>query len=160
MRILIDGHNLIGKITTLSLSAPDDEEQLVLMLRRYAARKRGRRIDVVFDCGTYGHPLQLNGYGVQCHFAKDPHDADEELIRRIRAIRNKDLWIVVSSDKRVIGQAKAHGINTMSSEGFAQKMLKQDPVPKVCATDKHKERVPTETEIVEWLRLFGAEDEL
>lgn len=160
MRILIDGHNLIGKIDHLSLAAPDDEAQLVMMLRRYAARKRGRRIDVIFDKGSYGHPEQLNGYGVQCHFAKDPHDADRELIRRIRAIRHKSLWLVVSSDRRVIGEAKAYGISSLSSEAFARRMLKQDPIPEVCTTDKHKDRIPSQKEIEEWLRLFGAEDEL
>ncbi len=103
MPILIDGHNLIGQMHTISLSDPDDEAQLVMLLRRYATKKRGRKVIVIFDGGVYGHPDNLNGYGVEARFAKSPSDADSELIRRIRMVRRRDEWQVVSSDNAVMG---------------------------------------------------------
>src|SRR5262245_8805655 len=38
MHLLVDGHNLIGQMPGLSLADPDDEAQLVLLLRGYAMR--------------------------------------------------------------------------------------------------------------------------
>ncbi len=165
MPVLVDGHNLIGQVPGLSLAAPDDEAQLVLLLRRYATRKRGRRVVVVFDHGVYGHPHKLNGYGVECHFAKSPGDADRELIRRIRAIVRCDAWQVITSDRAVAGAARARGIAVVSSQAFARQLLRRD-TPEVTQNhtpggqhEHHKERRLSEREIAEWLRLFGAEDE-
>jgi hypothetical protein len=153
MPTLIDGHNLIGHLHTISLAAHDDEAQLVMLLRRYATRKRGRKVVVVFDHGVYGHPEDLNGYGVECHFAKSPNDADRELIRRIRAIKRTDAWQVVTSDRAVAGEARAHGIAVVSAKAFAQRLLKRGK-PSVRVEDKYKDRTLTPTEIEEWLHLF------
>jgi hypothetical protein len=161
MPILVDGHNLIGQLEHIKLSDAEDEAELVLLLRRYAARKAGRRIEVVFDGGVYGHPHNLNGYGVRCLFAQKPGDADRELIRKIHSIRRKDAWLVVTSDKRVAGEARAHNIRVESAQSFAAKLTQQQPeVPRVRTEDHQKERKLSAYEIEEWLRLFGAEDEL
>ena len=50
MPILIDGHNLIGRLPAISLQDPDDEEKLARMLSSYRART-GKSITVVFDPG-------------------------------------------------------------------------------------------------------------
>jgi predicted RNA-binding protein with PIN domain len=156
MPVLVDGHNLIGQIPTLSLGAEDDEAQLVMLLRRYATRKRGRRVLVVFDHGVYGHPQRLNGYGVECIFAHSPRDADAELIRRIRAVRRPKEWLVVSSDRAVTGEARARGVNVVSSQEFGRKLLAQNQrAPSV--HEKGMDRPLSAEEIAEWLRLFGIE---
>ncbi|MGD9375749.1 MAG: NYN domain-containing protein, partial [Anaerolineae bacterium] len=48
MPILIDGHNLVGKLPVLSLQDPDDEQKLIELLRSYQART-GKEVIVVFD---------------------------------------------------------------------------------------------------------------
>lgn len=164
MPILIDGHNLIGHLPTISLADEDDEAQLVLLLRKYAAQKRGRRVVVIFDRGNYGHPLQLNGYGVECHFTYSPQDADRELIRRIRAIKRAGSWQVVTSDRAVAGEARANNIVVIPSHQFADRLLARpqsqsygnssEPI------ESHKEHILTPQEIEEWLRIFGATDEI
>jgi hypothetical protein len=159
MHILIDGHNLIAQMPGLSLAASDDEYQLVLRLRRYAQRQRGRKLVVVFDRGVYGHPDNLKGYGVEVHFARAPADADRELIRRIRKITHTKRWHVVSSDRAVAGEAKARGITVLSAQEFARK-LEQTSEPRASVQHKHSEKPLRETQINEWLRLFGAEDEM
>jgi hypothetical protein len=158
MPLLIDGHNLIGQMPNLRLSDSDDEAQLVMLLRRYATRKRGRRVVVVFDGGVYGHPGNLNGYGVECHFAHAPGDADQELIRRVRRIRRPGQWQVVTSDRAVAGEARARGITVWSSQAFARKLHRLDePQPRV--QDKMRERPLSKREVEEWLRVFGIEEE-
>jgi predicted RNA-binding protein with PIN domain len=141
----------------LRLSDHDDEWQLVLLLRRYAARKKGRRVVVVFDHGAYGHPENLNGYGVECHFARSPRDADSELIRRIRAIRRTGQWQVVSSDRAVVGEARAKGVQVVSAQAFARKLAAINE-PEAKLSDKYQEKPQSEQDIEDWLRLFGADE--
>jgi hypothetical protein len=169
MPILIDGHNLIGQgsLPGIHLSDSDDEYKLVLLLRRYATRKRGRRIEVVFDRGSYGHPDNLNGYGVRCHFARLPRTADHELIHRIRAIKRRAEWEVVTSDRAVAGEARARGIVVVSSDEFANRLLTpEEPSTKRRVPDKpretnesYKHRTPSQAEVEEWLRIFGDDAE-
>lgn len=158
MTLLIDGHNLIAQIPTLTLADAHDEADLVLLLRRYAARKRGRHIVVVFDGGVYGHPQNLNGYGVECHFACSPKDADALLIKRIRSIQRAAEWQVVTSDRAVAGVAQGRGIQVLSSQAFARLLVPPDG-PVVHADDKDACYTPDPCEIQEWLRLFGANDD-
>jgi hypothetical protein len=157
MPTLIDGHNLIAQVPGLRLSDHDDEWQLVLLLRRYAARKKGRRVVVVFDHGVYGHPENLNGYGVECHFARSPRDADSELIRRIRAIRRTGQWQVVSSDRAVVGEARAKGVQVVSSQAFGRQLAALNE-PEAKISDKYQEKPQSEQDIEDWLRLFGADE--
>lgn len=154
MPLLVDGHNLIGQMPDLNLADSDDEAQLVLLLRRYAARKRGRRVVVVFDHGVYGHPQNLSGYGVECHFAMSPEDADHDLIRRIRAIRRKGEWQVVTSDRAVAGEARARGMKVVSAQEFARK-LQALGTPAVHPRTKDTDHTLSPDEVEEWLRMFG-----
>ncbi|NTV63018.1 MAG: hypothetical protein HGA65_05725 [Oscillochloris sp.] len=156
MPTLIDGHNLIGQMRSINLSDPDDEAKLVMLLRRYATRKRGRKLVVIFDGGVYGHPDNLNGYGVEARFAKSPADADSELIRRIRAVKRRDEWQVVSSDKAVTGAARAHGIPVVSAQEFARRLEALDaPHPNASLYEKRNDRPLSPSEVAEWLRVFG-----
>jgi uncharacterized protein len=157
MPILVDGHNLIGQIPTIDLADPDDEAQLVMLLRRYAARRRGRKVIVVFDGGVYGHPENLNGYMVECHFARSPRDADSELIRRIREVRRHAEWVVVSSDRAVAGEAQARGIPVVSSQEFAKRLAALDQ-PRASLRDKRNDRPLSKAEVEEWMRVFGVEE--
>ncbi len=158
MPILIDGHNLIGQLPGMSLADPDDEAQLVLLLRRYAARRRGRKLIVVFDGGVYGHPENLTGYGVEARFAYGPENADAELIRRIRAIKRRDEWLVVSSDRAVAGEAQARGIPVLSAQEFARRLTAMG-TPRASLREKHNDRPLSKAEIDEWMRLFGVEED-
>jgi predicted RNA-binding protein with PIN domain len=157
MPILIDGHNLIGQMPNISLDEPDDEARLVLLLRRYAARRRGRRVVVVFDRGVYGHPGNLNGYGVEVRFVKPPADADSELIRQIRAIKRRDEWLVVSSDRAVVGEAQVRGIPVVSAQEFARRLTALGQ-PRASLNAKGSDRPLSRAEVKEWMRIFGVEE--
>jgi predicted RNA-binding protein with PIN domain len=153
MHLLVDGHNLIGQVPGLSLADADDEARLVLLLRGYAARKRGRQIVVVFDRGVYGHPEQLNGYSVTCYFAKSPQDADTQLIRRLRALGRPREWALVSSDRQVARVAEECGVRVIGARQFAAQLY--TPVaPERPAAEKPEARL-SPAEVEEWLRIFG-----
>ena len=84
MPLLIDGHNLIGRLPDLHLDDPHDEAKLVLRLRAYAARTR-KRITVVFDHGLPGgESLPLSSAGVKAIFASAGRSADRVLQERIK----------------------------------------------------------------------------
>ncbi len=157
MSILIDGHNLIGQLPGISLADPDDEAQLVLLLRRYAARRKGRKLVVIFDNGVYGHPDNLSGYGVEVRFARSPADADSELIKKIRSIRRRDEWLVVSSDHAVVGEARAHHIPVVTSQEFARRLQALEQAHTLPGPADSTERPLSRAELQDWLRLFGVE---
>jgi predicted RNA-binding protein with PIN domain len=154
---LIDGHNLIGQVPGLSLADPEDEAKLVMLLRRYTTAKRGRHIVVVFDRGVYGHPRRLDGYGVTCHFARSPQDADTHLMQRLRAIQRPRDWILVTSDRQVARVAEDRGVKVISSQEFAQRHLspaRRPPADSSTAPEKKPDVRLSEAEVEEWLRFF------
>jgi predicted RNA-binding protein with PIN domain len=158
MHLLIDGHNLIGQVPSISLADADDEAQLVMLLRRYATSKRGRQVVVVFDRGVYGHPQHLDGYGVTCHFAMSPHDADAQLIRRIGALRRPGDWTLVSSDRQVTRVARERGMRVIGAREFASRLLAPTALPAEAREEKRDVRL-SEAEVAEWLQLFGEPSE-
>lgn len=158
MPFLIDGHNLIAQMPGMRLSDADDEAQLVLFLRKYAAQRRGRTIVVVFDHGVYGHPQHLDGYGVTCIFARSPQDADAHLIRRINAITRSREWTVVTGDRQIAQAASARGVKVVDSRTFAQTLLRSaNPPRRQKRADVEKPEQAERSEVEEWLRLFGGE---
>ena len=156
MNLLIDGHNLIGQTPGLRLDDPDDEAKLVLLLRSYAARRRHSQLVVIFDHGVYGHPQQLNGYGVSCHFARSPQDADTQIINRIQALKNPRSWALVSADRVLIQAARARGVHVIDARAFGIQL--GTPRARSASQPPEKREQPlSDPEIQEWLRLFGEE---
>lgn len=159
MHLLVDGHNLIGHLASISLADPDDEAKLVMLLRRYATRKRGRRVVVIFDRGIYGHPQYLDGYGVTCYFAKSPRDADDQIIKRLAELERPSEWALVTSDRQLVSAAKEHGVRVINSHRFAEQLDPGSPSPPPSLEQKYDRRL-SEAEIAEWLRLFGEDPDM
>ncbi|MFN5060585.1 MAG: NYN domain-containing protein [Chloroflexota bacterium] len=136
MNYLIDGHNLIGSMPNISLSDDNDEFKLVFLLRKIAVSKKNRQILVVFDRGVYGHQQSLNGYGVTCHFALSPEDADTQIIRRIKGLRTPKEWALVTADRRIIDVAHQYGVRHMPNQLFVSQLLRKES-PKA---DIHEEK--------------------
>ena len=153
MPLLVDGHNLIGQIPGIKLSDADDEGALVMLLRRYSTAKRGRQVVVVFDHGVYGHPQKLDGYGITCHFARSPQDADAQLIKRLRALKHPRDWTLVTSDREVVRMAEECGVKVMSSQEFARQLL-AGPARANTPLAEKPDRQLSEAEIAEWMEIF------
>jgi predicted RNA-binding protein with PIN domain len=150
MPLLIDGHNLIGKLAGLHLDDPDDEAKLVSLLRTYCAREN-KRATVVFDHGLPGGWSEaLSGGGVHVIFASAGRNADGVLRERIREARDPRGLIVVSSDREVVAAAKANKVRVMQAEVFASRLSVQTKT----VQEEYDVQVSQE-EVEEWLQIFG-----
>lgn len=152
MPLLIDGHNLIGRLPDLGLDDPDDEAKLVARLRAFCARAH-KRATVVFDRGLPGgRSRELSGGGVEVVFAPAGRAADSILRERVRRGRDPRGLIVVTSDNEVIAVAQARGARAMRAEEFAAQL----DVPHTGETEPEVHLSADEVE--EWLEVFGKED--
>ncbi|MFW6135649.1 MAG: NYN domain-containing protein [Chloroflexota bacterium] len=150
MRLLIDGHNLIGRLPDIRLEDPDDEARLVSRLQAYAGRT-GQRVTVVFDRGMPGgRSANLSGGLVKVVFAPTGRSADGVLIERVGRTPNPQGLLLVTSDREVIAAAEGRGVRVMRAEAFATEL----EAPTVSTGPKEDGHVSPE-EVEEWLARFG-----
>ena len=147
MPYLIDGHNLIGQMPGLDLADPDDERQLVVLLRTYLMRTH-KKGTVVFDNGQPGGLSHWSNSVLQVVFARPSRSADDLIRQRLGAEKNPRGLIVVSSDQAVAQAAGAAHARVQSSAEFARQMTSQPP-----ALQKKQEGL-TKDEVLEWEKLF------
>ena len=153
MPILIDGHNLIGHLATLSLQEADDEERLVRLLASYRART-GRAITVVFDPGeAFALPQVWRYGGIEVVFAPPGSSADAVIIRRVARSRNPRDWLVVTSDRELAETVAQQGARVRSAAEFAIELDVHHDTP-----SGWKETPPAPEEVEWWLRLFEDRD--
>ncbi len=153
MPILIDGHNLIGRLPTLSLQDPDDEEKLVRLLKSYRART-GKAITVVFDPGRTSALARSHRLGgIEVVFAPHGSSADAVIARRVRRSRNPRAWLVVTSDQKLADTVTHLGARVQSADAFASSM----PRPTE-ESPEWKDTPPTPEDVEAWLALFEGQE--
>jgi predicted RNA-binding protein with PIN domain len=154
MAILIDGHNLIGKMPDLRLDDPADEAKLLVRLRAYRAHT-GKHLVVYFDPGiTYQSPAHRSEGGISIRQAGTGQQADDLMMRDISRHHNPSELTVVTSDHAIQQVARQHGARVVDSATFAAELSR--PPEK---DDVSKTRPLSEEEIEEWLAIFGQSDE-
>jgi predicted RNA-binding protein with PIN domain len=165
MPILIDGHNLIGRLPrgrrpssgrrapVPSLEDAQDEEALVRWLMSYHART-GKAITVVFDPGeAFSLPRVRGLAGVRVLFASQGSSADDLIVRQVRASRNRQAWLVVTSDLELAATVARQGARVQSAEAFAAELIGQaKDVP------EGKDMPLSPEELEAWLALFERQD--
>ncbi|MBP7998677.1 MAG: NYN domain-containing protein [Chloroflexi bacterium] len=160
MQYWIDGHNLIGKIPDLDLSDPDDEAKLVRQIKQWASRDRRRHVTLFFDAGLPGGEVrQWSGGRVTVIFASVGRTADSLILYRIRQVDRKagPEYTIITSDQAIIQGVKKQRMAHIYSEVFAAMMaVEAKPAPPPVNVDPQL----NDTEINEWLNLFGPEPEL
>ena len=136
MQYLIDGHNLIPKVPGLSLSDPDDEEQLIERLQGWAGTRHGGPVTAIF--------------------VRDGKTADsaimDELAKLKSAARNV---FVVSSDRMVQAAARAAHAKIIKSEDFAVSLFELKSA--TGATVENPALTPGE--IAEWEKFFSSKND-
>lgn len=153
MPILIDGHNLIGRLPALSLHDPDDEEKLTQVLQLYRTRKR-KAITVVFDPGeSFALPASRRQGGVEVLYAPHTSSADAVIVQRVQHSRRPDDWLVVTSDRLLAERVTRLGARVQSSEAFAAEL---DSLHRAAPAWKDRPLSPDEVE--KWLALFGSQE--
>lgn len=124
MSLIIDGHNLIGAglLPGIRLGDEDDEWQLVLVLRAYAAARRVK-LTVVFDSGPGAASARNPSSGnVQVRFAPPGVEADEVILQLLRDSRSPATTPVVTNDRALAGLVKAAGGQVRSATVFAREL--------------------------------------
>lgn len=122
MPVIIDGHNLIGKMSRISLADPDDEEKLVKILARHLHRSPQKAI-VVFDKGAeVDFAPRLKAPKVTVMFASPEGSADEIIIDIIKRDPNPKGLTIVSSDNEIRRCARSRRARLVSAEDFAKKI--------------------------------------
>ena len=154
MPLLIDGHNLIGRMSDVNLDDPDDEARLVSRLKAYCIRNR-KRATVVFDQGMPGgSDLALSNSSVQVVFAPAGRTADGILRERIARARDPRGLIVVSSDLEIVSMALSRGARPVRSEDFARELMPAAPNGEGAKADAD---VPPD-DVAYWMRQFKQRD--
>jgi predicted RNA-binding protein with PIN domain len=158
MPYLVDGHNLIPKISSLSLQAVNDEEQLIELLLAFCRHSR-KQVEVFFDNNPSGQPRGQNFGLVIARFVRQGQTADDAIRTRLARLgKNARNWTVVSSDQAVQVSARAARAHFISSEIFArqveQTLAGTPPDP-----GKRPDAALTNEEISDWLELFGGDGE-
>ncbi len=152
---IIDGHNLIAHIPGLSLSMPDDEEQLVALLNKYCEHSRSKA-EVYFDGAPPGQAGVRRYRQVRAHFTRKSSTADEAIMDRLSQMgKGKSLhdWIVVSSDRSIQAAAHEAHAGVMKSEEFG--LLLQDSLQSSTGDTESRPDPPlSPAEVDEWLAIF------
>ena len=161
MQYLIDGHNLIGKMSDIHLDDPDDEVKLVLRLRSWSAKSRKRKVTVIFDHGLPGgEDRGLSSGKVKVIFAPSGRSADSLLIGRIRNVKNPAEYTLVSSDTRIIRLAEGRRMSVQRSEVFADRMNQEQAQSKHSSSDQTvDDQQVSADEVAMWMEMFTSSQE-
>ena len=122
MPIIVDGHNLIGKMASISLADPEDEAKLVAILARHLPKGRQKAI-VVFDKGAEGDLApRLKGPNLRVIFAPPEDCADRIIMDMIKGDPNPKGLTIVSSDNEIRRCARSRRAKLISAEDFARQL--------------------------------------
>lgn len=158
MPYLIDGHNVIGQMTDITLDDPDDEAKLVLRLRQYSAHL-GKKFHVIFDGGIPAGTSPLSTSRVKVYFASSQSSADSVMRTMIRDAINASAWIVVSSDRAIASVARRRRMHVLAAETFARRLEAMHERQVQEELDSYVPEVKAEprlskSEVDEWLEIF------
>jgi predicted RNA-binding protein with PIN domain len=122
---IIDGNNLIGKISSLmNLQKKDKQasrEKLVYMLDRYFINKKAS-VFLHFD----GHPsVKINSSKMKIMYSEN-QTADDKIKKQISQSKSPRNLIVVTSDSNLAQFAKVCSCTIYSSDDFAAEINKGD----------------------------------
>ena len=143
-----DGNNLIGLSASRARSDPQTRRGFLSALSGYA-RTRGGRFTVFFDGDDPDRSMPPPG--VQVHYSA-PISTDEDIIRRLEAVRMPAEVTVVTNDRSLQTACKTAGAKVLNWDGFLSRMKSslQEREPIL----NREESVDME----EWLRYFGLDE--
>jgi predicted RNA-binding protein with PIN domain len=154
MPIVIDGHNLLYAVKSITEGQILSEVQLCKLISGYL-RQTKQRGEVIFDGRG---PLDKSGLAgtmnLEVSFSGSANDADTVIENKIKASTAPKRLMVVSNDNRLIKAAKARKAVAITADDFWEKVFKN-------LTRKRREPEPaakrtgiTEGETEFWLKFF------
>ena len=154
MQYLIDGHNLIPKLPGLSLSDPDDEEQLLALLSNWARNSR-HKVTVFFDRAPLGKAGTHRGSPVIAVFVPDGKTADSAINDALARLKNAARNVtVVSSDRMVQAAAREARAKVLKSEDFATDLFELRRISDPAGENSSL----TPEEIADWEKFFSSKN--
>jgi uncharacterized protein len=155
MPYIIDGHNLIGKLPNIHLDDPDDEKQLIEMLIPFCV-ENNKKADIYFDNAPLGQSGAKVHGRVIARYVRSGETADQAIKRRLSKLgADAASWTVVTSDREVQTAAKRSYAKVVTSEDFANRLMAD---PKIVDKGKSEDPKISNSEIDEWMDLFGGEE--
>ncbi len=149
MPYIIDGHNLIGKLSSIDLQDIDDEIQLINILEKYF-RKIRKKAFLFFDRGNLHQNNNFSYAFLQVKFVKPPITADEAIIQKLEQMKgNARNYTVISSDNWVSQRSQRMGAKTLTSDDFALMILNSNNTPG--SNPKNQD-----ANVDYWLKIFDA----
>ena len=151
--IVIDGYNLIYQFPDLRRLLERDLESarnaLVARLANYAEENQVDTL-VVFDGDENVDEILPPRKWLKIVYSRFPEKADPIILRMIRAKKNKEELLVVSSDQEIKNCARLYGAKIISSQSYAN-----DLTPKsIREAEKKFDHPLSDGEIDEWMDLF------
>ena len=156
MPYIINGHNLIPKVSGLSLQDMDDEIQLIKLLQEFC-RIAQKRVEVYFDNAPPGGSGTRTYGCVVARFIRQGKTADQAIQEKLKRLGGEARnWTVVSSDREVQVNARAAHAKTLRSEFFSQQMsgiLTEKPHDL-----SEQEAELSSQEVEDWMNVFGIDE--
>ncbi len=157
MSILVDGYNYIGRSQELRLDDSSARDKVIYLMGRYCARAK-KSLTIIFDGNHFVHHVnRKRRYGrVTVIYTSPIYTADDAIKKMVRKQppRQRKSMLVVTSDAEILDYVKGHGAGVAKSEDFERTVYNTLDAP------KQIDRVNitlSETEVQEWLELFGPE---
>ncbi|OQX95837.1 hypothetical protein B6I21_03380 [candidate division KSB1 bacterium 4572_119] len=153
----IDGYNLIHQVPRFKKAIGHSLEQsrnmLMSFIRGYLSQ-RNARVTLIFDGADVGYVdnRTLSSKRLKVIFSNSPEKADPLIMRLIKADNNKKSAILVSADNELINFAKKIGTAALNPLDFYNQAIKH---PVQDEMDKKYERPISESELKEWMEIFG-----
>jgi len=116
MIIVIDGYNVLKQAIHKNVVSDNERASFVNQLKRYS-KKKGHRINLVFDGGPYDWATKERYDGVYVIYAGAGRTADDYIKSYLGEKRNLDI-LLVSSDRDICRFAKRLDIEYIDSAEF------------------------------------------
>ncbi len=140
-----DGNNLIGQSAADAQADPGPRRAFLSQLMAYH-RSGGGRFLVYFDGDDPDRGAAPPGVAI---LYSAPTSADENILLRLRGIKNPSEVIVVTNDRALAARCRNEGAAVLTWGEFATKMQSRR-VPHASPGDRQEH-----VDVEEWMRYFG-----
>ncbi len=171
MDIIIDGYNVIFKISELGYSTEKCDievlrNRLLTLLEQYKETRKHKLI-VVFDGQSHGNSLETRAAGIDVVFSRHDLDADEEIKRMVSDSENPRHITVITSDRDIEQYVKRYGCKVVEPLSFYRDI--KNKVAHIQAAEQEGSRLkmqgddepiskylgPSKSEAQYWLKVFS-----
>jgi len=145
---IIDGNNLMGKISSIKKIQNNDKqlarERLVILIEQYFNYHKGK-VYLHFD-GFQNTPINLSKGKI---IYSEKSKADKTIKEQIEITLNRRNLIVISSDHEIQNFARVCSCDVLSSEDFAKELTSKK-------IDEEENRIKAINDVEEFKKLFGS----